>query len=188
VARTAYLDTSIFVEMGTKKSSHRKRIRELLHELSEDKVRLYTSILTVQELAVATYRAGTAAKDTYGDISSVARVYTLTKEVALTAAKREAELKDLAEKQTAKRSRKKHETEDEKLERICENRRRKWDCFHIATAQLVGCSELYTTDKNLQKRPSQLGIKSLRAVGPDTPIKTIRGPLLANVDHLTDIK
>jgi hypothetical protein len=107
----------------------RKQIRELLHELSEDKVRLYTSILTVQELAVAAYRTGMAAKDTYGDISSVARVYTLTKDVALTAAKHEAELKDLAEKQTAKRSRKKPETEDEKRERICENRRRKWGLF-----------------------------------------------------------
>jgi predicted nucleic acid-binding protein len=73
VARTAYLDTSIFAEIGTKKSSQRKRIRELLRELSEDKVRLYTSILAVQELAVATYRAGMTAKDTYGDISRVAR-------------------------------------------------------------------------------------------------------------------
>jgi hypothetical protein len=115
--------------MGTKGSKHKTRIRELLHELSEDKVRLYTSILTVQELAVATYRAGTTARDTYGDVSSIARVYTLTKEVALTAAKREAELKDQTDKQRAKRSRKTPETEDEKLDRICDNRRRKWDCF-----------------------------------------------------------
>ena len=74
MARTAYLDTSIFLEMGTKGSKHKKRIRELLEELSKDKVRIYTSILTVQELAVATYRAGTTAKDTYGDISSIARI------------------------------------------------------------------------------------------------------------------
>ena len=67
MARTAYLDTSIFVEMGTKGSKHKKRIRELLEELGEDKVRLYTSILTVQELAVATYRAGAPARDTYGE-------------------------------------------------------------------------------------------------------------------------
>jgi predicted nucleic acid-binding protein len=186
VARTAYLDTSIFVEMGTKGSKHKKRIRELLEELSEEKVRIYTSILTVQELAVATYRAGTPAKDTYGDISSIARIYTLTKEIALTAAKREAELKDIADKEAAKRSKDKPETEDQKLERICENRRRKWDCLHIATAQLVGCAELYTTDKDLQKRPTQLGLRSLKALSPDAPVKTIRGPLLDNIDHLKD--
>ena len=187
MARTAYLDTSIFLEIGTKGSKQKKRIRELLEELREDKVRLYTSILTVQELAVATYRAGTTARDTYGDISSIARVYTLTKDVALTAAKREAELKDLAEKHAAKRSRKMPETEDQRLERICENRRRKWDCLHIATAQLIGCLELYTTDKDLLKRPSQLGIKGLKAVTPDAPVRTIRGPLLDNVGHLKDV-
>jgi predicted nucleic acid-binding protein len=168
--------------MGTKGSKHKKRIRELLEELSEDKVRLYTSILTVQEMAVATYRAGTLARDTYGDISSIARVYSLTKEVALTAAKSEAELKDLTDKQRAKRSKKKAETEDEKLDRICENRRRKWDCFHIATAQQIGCAELYTTDTDLQKRPRQLGIRSLRALTPDAPVKTIKGPMFENVE------
>ncbi len=178
MARTAYLDTSIFLEMAAKNSKMKKRIRELLKELSEDKVRLYTSIITVQELAVATHRLGATAKDTYGDVNSIARIYTVTKEVALTAAKREAELKDIAEKEGAKRSAKKPETEDQKLERICENRRRKWDCFHLATAQLTGCAELYTTDSKLQKRPNQLGIKSLKALSPETPIKTIRGPLL----------
>jgi predicted nucleic acid-binding protein len=184
VARTAYLDTSIFLEMGTKNSKHKKRIRELLKELSEEKVRLYTSIITVQEMAVATHRVGAVVKDTYGDINTIARIYTVTKEVAMTAAKREAELKDITERENAKRSAKKPETEDQKLDRICENRRRKWDCFHIATAQLIGCPEFYTTDKNLQKRPSQLGIKSLKAVTPDAPIRTIRGPLVDNVGHI----
>ncbi len=178
MARTAYLDTSIFLEMGTKNSRQKKRIRELLDELSEERVRLYTSILTVQEVAVAAYRAGAATRDTYGDINKIARIYSVTKEVALTAAKREAELKDLADREAGKRSAKQPETEEEKLDRVCENRRRKWDCFHLATAQLIGCAELYTTDAKLQKRPSQLGIKSLRALTPDTPIRTIRGPLV----------
>lgn len=187
MARTAYLDTSIFLEMGTKGSKHKKRIRELLDELSKEKVRLYTSILTVEELAVATYRSGTLARDTYGDVSTIARVYTLTKEVALTAAKREAELKDTTDKHRAKKSAKKPETEDEKLDRICENRRRKWDCFHIATAQQIGCAELYTTDADLQKRPKQLGIRSLKALTPDTPVKTIRGPMFDNVEPKDDV-
>jgi predicted nucleic acid-binding protein len=149
--------------------------------LSEEKVRLYTSIITIQELAVATHRMGAVVRDTYADVNTIARIYTVTKEIAMTAAKREAELKDLAEREGGKRSRKKPETEEEKLDRICENRRRKWDCFHLATAQQIGCAELYTTDNKLQKRPEQLGIKSLKALTPDTPIKTITGPLLENV-------
>jgi predicted nucleic acid-binding protein len=180
VARTVYLDTSIFLEMGGKNLKLKRRIRELLEELSEEKVRLYTSIITVQEMAVATHRMGAVAKDTYADINSIARIYTVTKEVAVTAAKREAELKDIAEKDRGKKA----DTEDAKLDRICENRRRKWDCFHLATAQLIGCAELYTTDIKLQKRPEQLGIKTLRALTPDTPIKTIRGPLLENVENI----
>lgn len=178
MAKTAYLDTSIFLEMGTKNSRQKKRIRELLDELSDDKVRLYTSIITVQEVAVATHRAGAIARDTYGDINKIARIYSVTKEVALTAAKREAELKDIIDREVLKRNPKSPETEDEKLDRICENRRRKWDCFHLATAQQIGCAELYTTDTKLQKRPSQLGIKNLRALAPDAPIKTIHGPLV----------
>ena len=184
MARTAYLDTSIFLDMGGKNLKLKKRIRELLEELSEEKVRLYTSIITVQELAVATHRMGAVARDTYADINSIARIYTVTKEVAMTAAKREAELKDLSEKESSKRGRKQAETDEQRLDRICENRRRKWDCFHLATAQLIGCAELYTTDNKLQKRPEQLGIKSLTALTPDTPIKYIRGPLLENVENI----
>ena len=180
VARTAYVDSSIFLEIGTKNSKHKKRIRELLKELAEDKVRLYTSIITVQEISVAAYRTGAIAKDTCGDINKIARIYTVTKEVALSAAKREAELKDLAETEAAKGGKNKKETEEQRIEKICENRRRKWDCFHIATAQLIGCSEFYTTDATLQKRPKQLGIKTLQALSPSTPIKTIRGPLVVD--------
>ena len=65
MARTAYIDTSIFIEIGTKLSKQKKRIRELLKELADDKVRLYTSIITVQEMAVAAHRSGAVAKDTY---------------------------------------------------------------------------------------------------------------------------
>jgi predicted nucleic acid-binding protein len=176
--RTAYLDTSIFVEMGAKRSKHKKEIRELLKDLKDNKVRIYTSMITVQELAVASYRAGTVARDTYGDINNIARVYGVTKEIALTAAKTEAQLKDHIDRKLAGRNPKNPETEDQRLERICENRRRKWDCFHIATAQQIGCAELYSTDSDLQKRPEQLGIKNLKVLSPGTSIRTIRGPLI----------
>lgn len=184
MARTAYLDTSIFLDMAGKNPKAKKRIRELLEELQDERVRLYTSIITVQEVSVAAFRLGAVPRDTYADINSFARIYTVTKEIALAAAKREAELKDLAESHERKGRAKRRESEEETLDRICENRRRKWDCFHIATAQLLDCSELYTTDVNLLKRPQQLGLKTLKALTPETPIKGIRGVLVDQVDSI----
>jgi predicted nucleic acid-binding protein len=188
VARTAYLDTSIFVEMGAKKSKYKKCIRDLLRELNENKIRIYTSIITVQEMAVATYRAGAIAKDVYGDIYSIARIYNVTKEIALTAAKSEAALKDMAERELGKRDSNKPETDEQRLERICENRRRKWDCFHIATAHTIGCTELYSTDNDFKKRLDQLGIKGLRVLDPCDSSRTIRGPLFEKSGHLKNEK
>lgn len=176
-----YIDSSIFLEMGSKKSKHKKPIRQLIEDCQADKTKIYTSIITVQEVSVAVYQRGALAKDTYGDISAIARVYEINKEIALTAAKNEAALRDIALKESAKRNPNKPETEEEKLERICENRRRKWDCFHLATAQFLGCPYLYSTDEKLQKRPAQLGIKGLEVVPPDAAIKKIGGPLLADV-------
>src|SRR6185437_10908171 len=177
VAKTVYFDTSVFVEMGTKRSKLAKEIRALLKELDEERVRIYTSIITVQEVSVASFRQGAVAKDTYGDIHAFARIYEITKEVALTAAKREAELKDIAATQEAKRPKNKPETEEQKIDRICTNRRRKWDCFHIATAQTIGCSVIYSTDDGMKKRPAQLGIKGLRIIAPKPTEPTISGPL-----------
>jgi predicted nucleic acid-binding protein len=172
MVRTVYFDTSVFIELANKKSAMAKDLKGLMKELIEEKVRIYTSIITVQEMSVAVYRRGAKSKDTYGDIHSLARIYAVTKDVALTAAHREAELKDLADKPTGK-----PETEDERLERICENRRRRWDCFHIATAQAIGCSTMYSTDDKLQKRPKQLGIGDLRIVPPKPTDPSIKGPL-----------
>ena len=134
-------------------------------------------MITVQEVAVASYKKGTVARDTYGDINNIARVYGITKEVALTAAKNEATLRDLADQDAATRDPRKPETEAQKLEKICRNRRRKWDCFHIAAAQHIGCQEFYTTDADLLKCPDRLGIRSLRAMPPSEPMRTIKGDL-----------
>jgi predicted nucleic acid-binding protein len=166
VARIVYFDTTIFIEMGAKRSRYKQCIRRLLQELTAAKAKIYTSIVTVQELGVAAYKPGTVAKDTYGDINSVSRIYGITKEVALTAAKGEAGLKDMADREAALHDPSKGETDEERIERICENRRRKWDCFHIATAQVLGCGEIYSTDEKFKKRPGQLGIKSLKVLDP----------------------
>lgn len=142
--RPVYFDTSVFLEIGAKGSKHAKNIRALLKELKAEKARIYTSIITIQEVSVLSYRRGKIARDDYGRVSEFARIVTINKEVALTAAKREAEIKDDAQS----------DVED--------NRRRKWDCFHIATAQQHNCSVLYTTDKRLLNRQKQLGIVDVK--------------------------
>ena len=40
-----------------------------------------------------------------------------------------------------------------------ENRRRKWDCFHVATAVVLNCSVLYTTDKGMLSKQERLSIR-----------------------------
>lgn len=173
MARTVYFDTSVFIELANKKSPIAKELRGLMKELAEERVRIYTSMITVQEMSVAVYRRGAKSKDTYGDIHSMARIYGLTKDVALTAAHREAELKDLSDASKSSKT----ETFDQKVEKICENRRRRWDCFHIATAQAIGCTLMYSTDEKLQERPRQLGIKDLKILPPKPTPPSIKGPL-----------
>jgi len=174
MVRTVYFDTSVFIELANKKSPLAKDLKTLLNELTEERVRIYTSIITVQEMSVAVFRRGAKYKDPYADIHDMARIYGVTKEVVLTAAHREAELKDLADKA---KSLLKNETLDQKIERICENRRRRWDCFHIATAQEIGCTVMYSTDEQLQERPKLLGINDLRILPPKATPRSIKGPL-----------
>ena len=120
MAKPAYFETSIFIEMVTPRSKHKARIRVLLADFTERRVHVYTSILTVQEMSVAVYRRGTVARDIYGDIRSIARVYNLTKEIALTAAKIEAQLKDIADAEASKRDKSKPLTVQEQIDRACE--------------------------------------------------------------------
>jgi predicted nucleic acid-binding protein len=175
--QTVYFDTSIFIEMGAKRSRYKRDIKALLKDLFDERARVYTSIITIEEVSVAAYRPGEIARDTYGDVKALAKVRGIDKEIALTCAKNEAALKYMADQEDAKRDKSKPETFDQKLERICENRRRRWDCFHIATAQALQCTEFYTTDEKLLRRPTQLGIKGLRAVRPGTSLRRIPGPL-----------
>lgn len=168
-----YFDTSVVIEMLAPRSTLKTRLRALLADLQERNVRIYTSIITIQELSVATHRQGAIARDTWGDVRKIARVCSITKEIALTAAKREAELKDIVEENEKKKDPDKPLTDSEKLDRACENRRRKWDCFHIATAQVMHCTVMYSTDPDLQKRPKQLRIPNLKIIAPPEIAKTI---------------
>lgn len=163
MARPDYFDTSVFLEIGAKRSKYAKGIRALLKELKAERVRIYTSIITVQEASVLSYRRGALAKDDYGKISEFARVMGITKDIALNAAKLEAQIID----QT-----KQKDQED--------NKRRKWDCFHIATAQQLGCARLYTTDDKLIKRQKRLGITDIKIClpTPSAPELDFKAPTL----------
>ncbi|MGA2218059.1 MAG: PIN domain-containing protein [Terracidiphilus sp.] len=117
-----YFDSSVFLSIFMGDSSAPK-IKELLIELKRDKVRIYTSIIAVQEVPVMSYRKGSLAQDNYSKVDKIARIESVTKDIALTSAKFEAQIID----QTAVKDRE-------------DNKRRKWDCFHIATALALGCN------------------------------------------------
>src|ERR1022692_2177517 len=136
-----------------------KGIRSLVRELKKNKVRIYTSIITVQEISVLAFRRGTMADDPLSKVQKMVRFSGVTKEIALTAAKLEAQIKD--------------DLKLPKEEQQNENRRRKWDCFHIATAMYLGCTTLYTSDKKFLGRQSQLGIDSMRFSKPIPNVGTL---------------
>lgn len=119
-------------------------IKELLKELRRDKVRIYTSIITIQEVSVLPYRKGAQAADNYSKVSKLSRIEGITKDIALGAARLEAQIID----QTRVKDRE-------------DNKRRRWDCFHIATAMALGCRSFFALDDRLLKRGRFLGINSM---------------------------
>lgn len=144
---SAYFDTSVFLAIFNKEPSG-PQIRTLLRELKHEKVRIYTSIISVQEVSVLSFRKGGAGDDNYVKLGKLARIETITREIALLAARIEAQLIDLLPK----------DQED--------NKRRKWDCFHIATAMQLGCGTLYAEDRKLLKRREQLSLSGISFLHP----------------------
>src|SRR5688572_27747785 len=127
-----YFDTSVFLAVFAAQPQA-TQVRGLLSELRADKVRIYTSILTVQEVSVSSFFNGGVFSDFHTKMSRLARIKSVTKEIALTAAKYEAAIIDAAKKG-------KPLPEQEKA---IDNRRRKFDCFHLATAVALGCQKFY---------------------------------------------
>ena len=152
--RTAYFESSVFLAILNGEDAG-AGIRALLRELKREKVRIYTSILTVQEVSVQSFQAGHSYDDNHAKINKIARIYTITREIALTCAKLEATIKDGINKATL--------TEEE---RIGQNRRRKWDCFHIATAMCLECTTLYSLDEGMLSRRHQFSINSMQFQKP----------------------
>lgn len=142
-----YFDSSPFIAIF-KGEDRNEEIRELLRELKRQRVRICTSIITVQEVSVLSYRLGTVASDNYVRVNRLARIEGLNKDVALTAAKLEAQILD----------RMKPRSKPEKEE---DNKRRKWDCFHIATAMCLKCRVIYSLDRGMLARKIQLQIRDL---------------------------
>ena len=88
-----YFDSSVFLSIFMGESSG-PSIKQLLQELTRDKTKIYTSIITIQEVSVHAFRRGARPTDNYSKVSKLARIHGLTKEMALTAAKFDAQLID----------------------------------------------------------------------------------------------
>lgn len=147
--KSVYFETSVFLAILNGEDAGAS-IRALLRELKRDKTRIYTSILSVQEVSVQSFRAGNTYEDNHSKVNKLARIVTVSKEIALTCAKLEAVVKDQMSKLDLSEE-----------ERIGQNRRRKWDCFHIATAMCLGCSCAYSLDEQFLKRKEHCSIASL---------------------------
>jgi predicted nucleic acid-binding protein len=144
----AYFDTSVFIAIFKPEKERAAQVKALLKELRRDKVRVHTSIITVQEASVVAYKRGTIPKDYHGKVGSIADIHTIDKRIAVTAAKHEATLVDTLKPEEQNKP------------------RRKWDCFHIATAQSLGCNTFYAWDEKLLKRRDHLNINDMTFAEP----------------------
>jgi predicted nucleic acid-binding protein len=150
-----YFETSVFLAILSRQPEA-AAVRNLLSELKADKVRIYTSILTVQEVSVSAFTHGGVFTDNHTKLAKLARIKGVTKEIALTAAKFEADV-IAAAKRGAPRS---------DHDRIADNRRRKFDIFHLATAVALNCGVLYTFDEQFSSRCTACGV-TLRVLKPE---------------------
>lgn len=158
-APPVYFDTSVFLAMLSGDPVEGPLIREILRELKRDKVRIYTSIITVQEVSVQSFRRGNIVTDNHSKVAKLARIAGITKEMALTAAKYEAAVKEQAMKSGESKT--------------DENRRRKWDCFHLAAAVCLNCKTFYACDAKFDAKRKVLGLESTLKIcrpRPSTPL------------------
>ncbi len=94
----------------------------------------------------------------------MARIESIDRDIALTAAKYEAHIKDGLKLPSSS-------------EAVADNKRRKWDCFHLATAVVRGCDALYSLDEAMLKRKNQFAIPNIAFLKPEP-----RGLLLPLMD------
>ena len=149
---SVYFDSSVFIAILAGEESA-KDVKLLLRELKRTKIRVITSIITIQEVSVTSYKKGTPAKDHHAAVNKLARIEGIDRDIALTAAKFEAQILDAGKKPT-------------KSEIETDNKRRKWDCFHMATAVVKGCDALYSMDDGMLKRKEQFAIPGIAFLYP----------------------
>lgn len=146
-----YFDSSVFLAINGEPAAI--NVRALLRELKAEGRRVSTSIITIQEVSVLSFRAGTNFTDNYSKVSRLARIQGVNRDIALTAAKLEAHARDHV----------KLSTTDEQQDF---SRRRKWDCLHVATAIHLGCRCLYTLDPGMRAFQKRMGISPLQFSEP----------------------
>jgi len=145
-----YFDSSIFLAIFNGEESA-QNIKALLRELRKNGTKIITSIVTIQEVSVLSYRVGIPVSDNHSNVSRMARVQGVSMEIALTAAKLEANLLDRA-KRDGNSGQSSH--------------RRKWDCFHMATAMEMTCVGLYTLDAGMQACENLIAPSGVRILEP----------------------
>ncbi len=123
-------------------------------------MRIYTSVLAIQETNVLSFRAGRSGRDTTPEINSFARIVGVDRNIALLAAKLEAQLLDTSSA---------HPDEQMKT-------RRKWDSFHLATAMSLKCSVLYTPDNRFRKMANRVTLEGLKLLEPKPSAGTLLFP------------
>jgi predicted nucleic acid-binding protein len=134
---SAYLDSSIFLAIFNGEPSGQD-IKALFRELRRDNCKMCTSILTIQEVSVASYLFGGSHSDNYAKVDRIARIHGVTRDIALTAARLEAAILERMKRMS-------------KSEKQTMSPRRKLDCLHIATATELKCRWIYSLDPGMIK-------------------------------------
>lgn len=140
------LDSSVFLAIlkADPSEQYAGSIQGLFAELSQSRTIVQTSILTIQECSVSFALNHSDPRKALDLIDSIARVQSITEEIALASASLEARMRSHATDRGASIP------ED--------NRRRKWDCFHLATALEFKCHTLYAIDSHLSRIVANLSL------------------------------
>jgi predicted nucleic acid-binding protein len=117
------------------------------------KVRIVTSIITIQEVSVSTFQRGKPVKDNHAVVGKLARILSIDKETALTAAKYEAHALD--------------DFKGNDAQKAADNKRRKMDCFHIACAVVNESGTLYSLDSGMLNRQQQFRLPGIAFLRPE---------------------
>ena len=148
---SVYFDSVVFLAIFNGEPDG-PNIKTLLRELKRDKIKIQTSIITIQEVSVLGFRRGNTSTDNHSKVERLARIQTINRETAMSAAKFEALMIDTASQDAAERAK--------------ESKRRKWDCFHIATAIELRCTTLFTSDPFMLALRDRLGITTMQFSRP----------------------